>query len=203
MGGKPREASSAPAASVMAQTKATSMAVARHAYMRRWGVGAGLSVGPGTLTGFLVGLDTPALVALVTAISILLSELIAAMVSYVVVGGVPRVVTIAAIVTPALVAPAASLLFASVIGHLRREVADRKRAEEALRVAIECADTANRTKSTFLAHTSHELRTPLNAVIGFSDMIREGVGIGTSSEKLVEYAGHINESGRHLSLIHI
>ncbi len=201
MWGRPRGASSALAARVMAQTEATSMGIARRACLGRWGAGAGLSLGPGTFTGFLVRLDTPALVALVTAVSILSSELIASMVSYAVVGGVPRVVTIAAIVTPALVAPAASLFFASVIRHLRREAADRKRAEEALRVAIECADAANRTKSTFLAHTSHELRTPLNAVIGFSDMIRDAIGTGAGPEKLIEYAGHINESGRHLLAI--
>src|SRR5262249_32018266 len=30
---------------------------------------------------------------------------------------------------------------------------------------------ANRSKSTFLAHTSHELRTPLNGVIGMIDLL--------------------------------
>ena len=164
-------------------------------------MGSGLSAGPGTFSGFLLGLDTAALIAIVAAVSIFSSEVIASLVSYAVVGSVPRVVAIAAFVTPALVAPAASLFFVSIIRDLRREVADRKGAEEALRVAIECADAANRTKSTFLAHTSHELRTPLNAVIGFSDMIRDGIGTGATPEKLTEYAGHINESGRHLLAI--
>jgi signal transduction histidine kinase len=69
---------------------------------------------------------------------------------------------------------------------------------DALRRAIELAQAANQTKSRFLANTSHELRTPLNAVIGFSDMIREGVVAGMPDGKLLEYAGYINDSGRHL-----
>lgn len=185
----------------MAQTKADTMALARHPVWHGWRARAGISIRPGSFTAFLVTLDTPALVALVTLVSIVSSEFIAAAVAYVVVGGVPQVVIIAAFVTPALVAPAASLLFASVIRHLRCEIAERRHAEEALRIAIASADAANRTKSTFLAHTSHELRTPLNAVIGFSDMIRDGIGGGASPEKLTEYAGHINESGRHLLAI--
>jgi signal transduction histidine kinase len=185
----------------MADNKASAISVARHAYLRRWAAGAGLSAEPAEFEGFLLGLETPALVALVTVVSVLSSELIAAAVAYLAVGYVPHVVTIAAILTPALVAPAASLLFASVIRHLRREVADRKSAEEALRIAIESAESANKTKSTFLAHTSHELRTPLNAIIGFSDMIRDGIGTSAGPEKIIEYAGHINESGRHLLAI--
>ncbi len=45
--------------------------------------------------------------------------------------------------------------------RLLHEVEERKRSEIA-------ADSANRAKSTFLAHMSHEIRTPLNAVINLS-----------------------------------
>jgi GAF domain-containing protein len=48
--------------------------------------------------------------------------------------------------------------------ELKREIAERKRAEEA-------AQAANRAKSIFLANMSHELRTPLNAIIGFSQLM--------------------------------
>ena len=51
------------------------------------------------------------------------------------------------------------------------DVTERKAADEAMRLAKEQADIANRAKTEFLANMSHELRTPLNAVIGFSEII--------------------------------
>ena len=55
----------------------------------------------------------------------------------------------------------------------------------------------NLTKSQFLANMSHELRTPLNAVLGFSDIMRQGL-FGPISDKYKEYAGLIWESGQHV-----
>jgi two-component system cell cycle sensor histidine kinase PleC len=78
--------------------------------------------------------------------------------------------------------------------------AERDRSEAA-RVATEAArlaaETANQAKSSFLAMMSHELRTPLNAIIGFSDMLRT-YGSDLPRAKVTEYAGDINESGKHL-----
>lgn len=86
-------------------------------------------------------------------------------------------------------------------GHivsLSADITEIKETEEALRHAKEDAELANRTKTEFLANMSHELRTPLNSVIGFSELL-----ISTSFEKLgmdrvTEYLGDINRSGRHL-----
>jgi signal transduction histidine kinase len=67
-----------------------------------------------------------------------------------------------------------------------------------LRQAKDMADIANRAKSIFLAKMSHELRTPLNAVIGFSEILLEGVELdGKNSHKKLDLE-RINSAGKHL-----
>jgi len=67
-------------------------------------------------------------------------------------------------------------------------------ALETARAEIEKALTA---RSQYLANMSHELRTPLNAVIGFSDMMRQGL-FGPMHPKYAEYTQLIWESGQHV-----
>ncbi|MBE2220605.1 MAG: GAF domain-containing protein [Anaerolineae bacterium] len=55
----------------------------------------------------------------------------------------------------------------------------------------------DRLKSEFLASMSHELRTPLNSIIGFADVLLEGLD-GELNERMEEDVRLIRDSGRHL-----
>lgn len=63
--------------------------------------------------------------------------------------------------------------------------------------AKEVAEAASQAKSNFLANMSHELRTPLNSIIGFTEVLMDGL-IGPVTTDQVNLLGTIHESSQHL-----
>ena len=78
-----------------------------------------------------------------------------------------------------------------------RDISERKIHEQAMEIARAEQERASLSKSRFLATMSHELRTPLNAIIGFSEMLTNQ-DLVLPTERKLEYARLINESGHHL-----
>ena len=60
------------------------------------------------------------------------------------------------------------------------------------------AESANISKSRFLAQMSHELRTPLNAILGFSEVMKTEVFGEHTVPAYKEYSADIHSSGVHL-----
>jgi PAS domain S-box-containing protein len=78
-----------------------------------------------------------------------------------------------------------------------RDVTELKRFEHALQQKNFELEEASRMKSEFLANMSHELRTPLNSIIGFSEVLKDGL-LGTLSDQQRGCLGNIFSSGKHL-----
>ncbi len=79
-----------------------------------------------------------------------------------------------------------------------RDVTAHKNAVAAVGAAKDQAEAANRAKTEFLANMSHELRTPLNSIIGFSEILLDQLFGPVGNPQYLEYARHINDSGKHL-----
>ena len=87
----------------------------------------------------------------------------------------------------------------TVIVAAFRDVTERQNRAEALRVAKETAETAQKTaeqaneaKSDFLAVVSHEIRTPLNSIIGFTDLMLDSGELPLRAQRhaeLIQSAG--------------
>ena len=71
--------------------------------------------------------------------------------------------------------------------RLFREVDDKGRA-----LAV-----ANEHKTQFFANMSHELRTPLNGILGFAELLVDGL-YGTLPDKALEILERIQKDGKHL-----
>ncbi len=84
-----------------------------------------------------------------------------------------------------------------VILAVWHDITERKAVEDALRMAKDAAESANKTKSEFMTRMNHELRTPLTAIIGFSNVLLKGRK-GPLTPDAQIYAERILDNGMHL-----
>ncbi len=71
-----------------------------------------------------------------------------------------------------------------------REIQNRQLAE-----ALQAAQIASNSKTTFLSNMSHDIRTPMNAVLGFTALLAKDAD---NTDKVSEYTKKIMASGQHL-----
>jgi signal transduction histidine kinase len=88
----------------------------------------------------------------------------------------------------------ATQLHLATLSDAYAELADKNKR---LADAVERMQEVDRMKSNFLATVSHELRTPLTSVIGYSEMLIEGLAGGLNDEQK-EYVTTIMEKGDQL-----
>ncbi len=71
-----------------------------------------------------------------------------------------------------------------------REIHNKQLAE-----ALQVAQIANHSKTTFLSNMSHDIRTPMNAILGFTSLLAKEAD---NAAKVKEYTKKITASGQHL-----
>ena len=97
-------------------------------------------------------------------------------------------------------------LYSAIVRDISRRVADERRIEEFAQ-GLEVSnrrleelnaqlEEASRLKSEFLANTSHELRTPLNGMIGFLQLVLDGMCDSPEEER--DFQRQALECSRHL-----
>ncbi len=84
----------------------------------------------------------------------------------------------------------------STYGHL----IERKIAEQQLAIARDQALEASRFKSQLLSRVSHELRTPLGGVIGYAELMEQGM-FGELSDEQLDAARNIVASANYLNIM--
>jgi len=74
-------------------------------------------------------------------------------------------------------------------------------AEKNLEAERDRADAANQAKSEFLATMSHDLRTPLTAIIGFSEIMRQGIHGPLGDSRYDDYLERVHQNSQRLLLL--
>ncbi len=80
--------------------------------------------------------------------------------------------------------------------RIRKErEAERELHNNQLAEALQAAQIASNSKTTFLSNMSHDIRTPMNAVLGFTTLLAKDA---ENPAKVREYTKKITASGNHL-----
>jgi len=77
---------------------------------------------------------------------------------------------------------------------LARDITERKKMENELKMTIERAEESSRLKSSLLLNISHELRTPMNGILGFAQFLKDE----QTDPDNIEMADNIVSSGKRL-----
>jgi len=109
-------------------------------------------------------------------------------------GAMPELVSFIKRVTDQI---AVAINNANAYAEIQEMAAELTSERDKLEMASLELAAASRTKSEFLANMSHELRTPLNSIIGFSEILHDGV-FGPVNEKQAKYVNNVLVSGKHL-----
>lgn len=83
------------------------------------------------------------------------------------------------------------------IQSITQSYQDLEKANKELQESYEKLKEIDRMKSNFLAVVSHELRTPLTSILGYSEMLMEGIA-GDLNKNQSEYVNVIMEKGDQL-----
>jgi len=81
-----------------------------------------------------------------------------------------------------------------IVFYISDRTRERK-VQDALAEALNMAQVANKTKSTFLNSISHDIYTPLNAIVGFLTLLREEAD---DPEHVLEYTQKISAASQYL-----
>ena len=88
----------------------------------------------------------------------------------------------------------ALIIFAVFILWINRDIIRSRRLNEQLRSSKDKVDELLKVKEQFLANMSHEIRTPLTSVIGFAELLSEGL----ADKPQANMASTLLSSARHL-----
>lgn len=98
----------------------------------------------------------------------------------------------------------AAFLLCCILYYLSRREDDKIRKEreeerdvhnKQLAEALQAAQIASNSKTTFLSNMSHDIRTPMNAILGFTTLLAKDAD---NPAKVREYTKKITASGQHL-----